>query len=124
MIKHIHQGFLLQCGYKSVILAELSVPWSEVGWYPQWQEPRELLDGDGPLIRKLLLSKLVRGPSSQEEWDELMVRLQGITTIILVDDRPAWKNPIVTRYEDATLKAFVFRLQKAGIVCRVTQKAS
>ena len=122
MIKHINQGFLLQCAYKSVKTTELSVPWGEVGWYPCWQVPRELLDGSKPLIRKMPLSMLVHGASSQEEWDAFTARLQGIATIILVDDRPASNNPIVTRYVDSTLCAFICRLQEVGITCRVTQK--
>ena len=84
MIKHIHQGFLLQCDYKAVKLAGLSVPWGEVSWCPSWREPRELLDGNGPLVRKVSLAMLRRGLSTQEEWDELMARLKGISMIILV----------------------------------------
>lgn len=122
MIRHIHQDFLLSCGYETVRPEALSVPWEEVGWHLDVGEPRCLLDGTAPLVRKLSVSLLAAGLSTKDDWEAFVAQLRGIATVILVDDRPAATCPIVARYADSTLRAFIFRLQEAGIACRVTKE--
>ena len=84
--------------------------------------PRDLFDGDGPLIRKVSLGELERMCMDGASQIQGMLGCSGVGALILVDDRPASTNPVIATYRDATLRGIAAVVSDAGVSCTVCRE--
>lgn len=116
MSHYIYQQFLLNCAYETVDQKEAE--WGK-DTLPQYLGVAyNLLDIlDGRYDRSIPISQIDAHFDTHDDFQKLLAKIQNLTSIVLVDDRPTIKNPILKDYSDATLKAYIYRIREAGIQC-------
>lgn len=79
--------------------------------------PRNLFDGDGPLVRKVLFSELDQMSSNDDGMHllERSLRKAGASALVIVNDGPPSNNPIITEYLSSVMRGLVAVAQGAGI---------
>lgn len=120
MKKYIYQDFLLKCPYTEITMGEAL--WHGTGNLQNYEEPYNLFDWlNHGKIRSISLSELDYTVDTEEDFNKEVEKLQGLDMLIIKNDRPDISNVYVKSYSDATLKAYIYRLRKAGLQCFVEQ---
>ena len=113
------QEYLLQCPYLEVNLDEhlLHISSDELKQIQEWSIERNLFDNKNSCKRLMNLSWLDSHTDTYDAWKTLMLKLSHINKLILYNDRIKTENPIILSRNDASLKAYIYRLQQEGIEC-------
>lgn len=117
MKKYIYQKFLLQCEYEGISLEPLYDTGIDVLKVQYINQEYNILDTGGLYMRKVQVSDLDRMVDGEYEWQQFTEKVQGLDALILVIAPSKYPNPIVGRYREATIKAYVYRLLQSGVRC-------
>ena len=78
-----------------------------------------IFDYLSPVIRRVSLSWLDTQIDTVEDWQAFIGLVIGIDKLILVNDRPMDDNEIVKDFGNCTLRAYLYRLRSAGVLCQL-----
>ena len=108
MYRPFHQEFLLNCDYQTIRLEDYSIQFIEI-------------DEQSFTIP---ISELDLKISSEVHWNAFVKQIPDNVTVILINDRPDCENPIYREFNSNTKKAYLFRLNNAGIPCKIVNNVS
>jgi len=118
--QYTFQEFLLECPYDGIMIENCMITYLEelqdhhVGY--------NLLDYmDGIVRRTIELSELDQLIDTEDDFDTFINNHRWIDELIIVNNRPHFDNPILSRYSFNTLKSYLYRINNAGIMCFVSQ---
>ena len=118
--QHTIQEFLLECPYNSVSIENYTV--THLEGIQDHHAEYDLIDcSRGIVLRTIMLSELDRLIDTEEDFAIFINNHQWINELVIVDDRPHFDNPILSRYSINTLKAYLYRINHAGISCFISQ---
>lgn len=120
MKKYIYQKFLLNCEYETISIEDFLFD-GNVSHIQYLGTAYNLLDVNVPFIRKIEVSNIDDIIDEQEDWDEFLSYCKDLDCLIIMIKKYDIDNPIILAYREATLKAYVFRLQMAGIKTTVAE---
>lgn len=120
MKKYIYQKFLLNCEYETISIEDFLFD-GNVSYIQYLGTSYNLLDVNVPFIRKIEISNIDDIIDEQEDWDEFLSYCKDLDCLVMVLRKCDEENPIISAYREATLKAYIFRLQVAGIKVMVAE---
>lgn len=119
--QYTFQEFLLECPYDELQIENYTVTHSEE--LQDHHVEYNLFDYlDGMVWRTIALSTLDRIIDTEHDFRLFVNHYQWVDQLVIIDDRPHFENPILSSYSNNTLKAFLFRINKAGISCVVARQ--
>ena len=114
--QYTFQEFLLECPYNEIQMENYRVAHSEE--LQDYHVEYNLLDYLNGLARRAIaLSVLDRIIDTEYDFRLFIYHYQWVDQLVIVDDRPYFENPILSSYSSNTLKANLYRINKAGIPC-------
>lgn len=119
--QHTFQEFLLECPYDSLQIEDYVA--DRLKGLQDHHVAYNLFDcSNGTVRRTIALSELDQLIDTEDDFILFVENHQWIDELIIVDDRPQFENPILLNYSINTLKAYLYRIQHAGISCGVWKK--
>lgn len=119
--QYTFQEFLLECPYNEIRIENYTVAHSEE--LQDHHVEYNLLDYlDGMARRAISLSALDRIIDTEYDFRLFVFNHQWVDQLVIVNDRPYFENPILSIYSSNTLKAYLYRINKAGIPCVVARQ--
>ena len=114
--QYTFQEFLLECPYNEIQMENYTVAHSEE--LQEYHVEYNLLDYLNGLARRAIaLSVLDRIIDTEYDFRLFIYHYQWVDQLVIVDDRPYFENPILSSYSSNTLKAYLYRINKARIPC-------
>ncbi len=118
MSKYIYQKFLLNCNYEDININDFPVFEGDAKCILDYRCDYCLFDIDKTLIRKISVADIDEQVDTDEDWNQLVKVLKEFEVIVLYDYIINSANSIIHSYREATIKAYLYRLQKSEIkVC-------
>lgn len=119
MKNYIYQAFLLQCPWADIDL--LQFIWQGNLQLESWKNPDySLYDWlKQRCIRTILLSELDFNIDTLDDFRNLLTLLDGIDTLVIINDRAHTPSHLISAYAEITLKAYIWHFENAGITCYV-----
>jgi len=119
--QYTFQEFLLECPYDEILIEKYVV--AHVGELQDHHVEYNLIDySDGITRRSIALSELDQVIDTKDDFLHFINDNHWIDELIIIDDRPRFDNRILANYITNTLKAYLYRINEAGIICFVAQK--
>lgn len=116
--QYTFQEFLLDCPYDSILIENYAVVRLEE--LQDHQVAYNLFDCFNGIVRRTIaLSELDQFIDTEDDFILFIENHRWINELIIIDDRPQFENPILSNYSINTLKAYLYRIQHAGISCGV-----
>ena len=121
MSKHYtYQEFLLHCPYHQIVTEDYYCS-SEYDLLNYHDKSYSIYDYLFLLVRRyILLTDLDKIVDTAKNFDDFIEEIKWIDELIIVNDRPSFHNPILKTYSQNTIKAYLYRINRAGIKCRIT----
>lgn len=120
MRKYIYQKFLLNCEYETINVEDFLFD-GNVSQIQYLGTSYNLLDINVSFVRKIEISNIDDIIDEQEDWDEFLSHCKDLDCLVIVIKKYDIDNPVLSAYREATLKAYIFRLQVAGIKTMVAE---
>ena len=120
MRKYIYQKFLLNCEYETINVEDFLFD-GNVSQIQYIGTSYNLLDINVSFVRKIEISNIDDIIDEQEDWDEFLSHCKDLDCLVIVIKKYDIDNPVLSAYREATLKAYIFRLQVAGIKTMVAE---
>lgn len=118
--QHTFQEFLLECPYDSVLIENYSIACLE-GLQDHHAEYNLFDYLKGIVKRTIKLSELDRFIDTEDDFAAFIKNHRWIDELVIIDDRPQLDNSIFSSYSINTLKAYLYRINGAGISCFVSR---
>ena len=115
MKKYIYQKFLLHCEYDHVDLDGYARYDGKLEYVPKYGEGYCLFDVGKSIIRQISISDLDNKIDTDEDWNEFILSLRKIDTLVIRGTEVQYENPIMNNYRKATIMAYLKRLADAKI---------
>ncbi len=107
---YMHQRFLLNCDYESVILPPApSFPIDDV---LDFTYQPELFDDKNNITRKVKLSYLFKDIDNNDDLENFICQISFANNLIIENDVRLSSNQIISDIQEATLKSFYLRLKE------------
>jgi len=123
MVKDIHQQWLLNCPFQKISLNEyFSVNFDECVSIPDYTFGPCIFDFSRKNnIRTVNVDELDSQMVSEDKWQSFVSSIQkeGIKELIILLTHLHNNNCIVVAFRECTLKAYIYRLKSAGILCKL-----
>ena len=114
--QYTYQEFLLECPYHRIQITDYVATYQEE--LSHYNIEYNLFDfSAGSVRRQIQLSELDRIVDTEDDFLRFIQSIRWIDELVIVDDRPHFDNPILSAYSINTLKAYLYRINHAGIVC-------
>ena len=113
--KYIYQKFLLNCDYESVDLRNVPLFEGALDEVQPYGEEYSLFDVGRSMVRKLRIDSLDDMIDTEDDWNLFIDSLKEIDYLVLYDALGKINIPIIGEYREATLKAYICRLEYAGV---------
>ena len=119
--QYAFQEFLLECPFDEIQTEKYKVDhWEEL---PDHHVEYNLLDySEGFIRRAIALTQLDHIIDTEDDFLRFVNDHRWIDELVIVDDRPQYDNLILADYSSNTLKAYLYRINNAGISCVVARK--
>ena len=115
MSKYVYQKFLLNCDYENVKITDCSYYKGDIGNLLDYRCDYCLFDIGKNMIRKLSITDIDEQVDTEDDWNRLLDALKGLDVLVLYDYDIDSSNPIIKNYREATLKAYLCRLEEDNI---------
>ena len=115
MKKYIYQKFLLHCEYDHMDLNGYARYDGNLDCVPKYGEGYCLFDVGKPIIRQISISDLDNKIDTDEDWNEFILSLREIDTLVIRGTEVQYENPIMNKYRKVTIMAYLKRLADAKI---------
>ena len=109
---YIYQKFLLNCDYEKLNLSDYSIRLKpeKLDSIKEWDVQYNIFDCDVPYERKLNLSYLDEHIDTEEDWQNFLIKAKELDKLYIIDDRPSVESQILQDYQEATKKAYIYRM--------------
>ena len=114
--QYTFQEFLLDCPYRDIQIEKYRH--ADSGELIQFGTEYNLMDYSNGVVRRgITLSQLDRIIDTEEDFRCFVMDHQWIEELVMINNRPRFKNPILDSYSMNTIKAYLYRFNDAGIKC-------
>lgn len=115
MSKYVYQKFLLHCDYEGTEISDFPYFKGDINSVLDYHCDYCLFDIGRPIVRKISVANIDNQIDTEEDWNQLLILLKNFEIIVLYDYNINSSNPIIQRYREVTMKAYLYRLRENGI---------
>ncbi len=124
MKKYCYQKFLLNCDYEEIALNSVLKYNGDVELLLDYGEEYSLFDLGGKTVRKIKLNDLDSMIDTEDDWADFLESLEEVDELVIYSRMKPIRNPVVAAYREATLKAYISRLEESAVKTRILLGAS